>query len=121
MNYIIDLLVFFKNKDRYFAFTFLATAVSALFISAVLLIFSSQLPSKLPLFYSLPWGEKQLVNQFGFFILPIILIVFSLINFTLALQLHSLQIILKRMLILTSLAIDIIIVVSFIRVIFIFI
>jgi hypothetical protein len=49
----------------------------------VILAFSF-LPVKIPLFYSLPWGEEQLVNKQLFFILPGLMLVFSLLNFILA-------------------------------------
>lgn len=121
MNYLIDLLMVLKNKDSYFLISVVSTAISSILISFVLLVFPSYLPGSLPLFYSLPWGEKQLAATSQFFILPGILVIFGITNAALALQLHSSQIILRRMLLLASVAVDLIIVLSFIRIIFIFI
>lgn len=121
MNNLIDLLMVLKNKDSYFLISVVFTAISSILISLILLIFSSYLPGFLPLFYSLPWGEKQLATTSQVFILPGLLVVFSIVNAVFALQLHSSQIILRRMLLLASVAVDLIIVLSFIRIIFIFI
>lgn len=43
-----------------------------------------KLPPQLPLFYSRPWGEEQLVEKNGFLILPISCLVFVLINLRIA-------------------------------------
>ncbi len=47
----------------------------------LLLFFWKKLPPQVPLFYSLPWGERQLVGPIGFWLLPAICIVISLANF----------------------------------------
>lgn len=40
----------------------------------------SQLPPQIPLFYSRPWGEDQLVDYWFIFILPFLLHVFIFLN-----------------------------------------
>ena len=51
----------------------LAIQVSFILIAlqfGMILIFFSQLPNEVPLFYSLPWGESQLASGQVLFILP---------------------------------------------------
>jgi len=46
----------------------------------LIVIFFSQLPPQVPLYYSRPWGEAQLAPTHHLFILPLISILFLLIN-----------------------------------------
>lgn len=41
------------------------------------------LPEKIPLFYTRPWGEEQLAQKQLFFLVPGLMLVFSLLNFCL--------------------------------------
>lgn len=51
----------------------------------VLLFFKfNTLPSQVPFYYSLPWGESQLTSASTLFILPMFSIIFLLINHLLA-------------------------------------
>lgn len=79
------------------------------------------LPQKLPLFYSLSWGESQLVSKNQFLLLPTLLIFISLFNAFLAFQLHPLQIILKRTLILSLVLINLIIFITALKIMFLFV
>lgn len=38
-------------------------------MGGVMAIFWNRLPPMLPWFYSFPWGEKQLINKTGFFVI----------------------------------------------------
>lgn len=49
----------------------------------------SQLPSQLPLFYSLPRSSEQLATPVKLLILPLFALIFSLINFYLAFTLYT--------------------------------
>lgn len=60
------------------------------------------LPPKIPLFYSLPWGEQQLVSALQFVILPAIVILIGLINLIISLLLHPSQLIVKILLHITT-------------------
>jgi hypothetical protein len=55
-----------------------------LLLSGLVSFYYSRLPQKIPLFYSRPWGQDQLVDKHYFFILVGILIVFSLLNLIIA-------------------------------------
>ena len=60
-----------------------AIQISFILIAAQLglvLTFFSQLPTKVPLFYSLPWGQDQLANGQMLFLLPGICLAVLLIN-----------------------------------------
>src|SRR5947209_4540086 len=62
-------LIFYKTTDKY-NFYSIALTIIMLFTSAILFtIYLPQLPSKIPMFYSLPWGEPELVSLSQFFIL----------------------------------------------------
>ncbi len=56
---------------------------------ATLLVFWAKLPPQLPWFYSLPWGENQLIPKpwFGFGLLVLALVV--LINYFVAIKLDK--------------------------------
>ncbi|MBI3103604.1 hypothetical protein HYZ05_01560 [Candidatus Daviesbacteria bacterium] len=90
-------------------------------IAAVILIFFRFLPEKLPLFYSLPWGEAQLAHHRQFLILPVSIILICTFNFILSQQLHHSQSFFKKVLILSSLISTLILSVTFIKIILIFI
>lgn len=47
---------------------------------AILAFFYRSLPSQVPLFYSLPWGETQLAPVLYLFLFPALSIVFGTIN-----------------------------------------
>lgn len=98
---------------------FLSICLAVILMSTLLLF--PVLPNKLPLFYSLAWGETQLVQKLQFFILPLSLLLISLINLVLIWQLHSSQVILKRLLSLSTIAISSIVLITAIKIITIFV
>lgn len=99
---------------------FLPIALSAVLTATILLLFRL-LPSKLPLFYSLPWGERQLVTREQFLIIPSIIIFVTLVNLAVAKQLHQQQIFLRKALLLSSLITTGILVITFVKIVFLFI
>lgn len=107
--------------DKFFLIPTLITAFSVILITLLFSIFMNQLPDKLPLFYSLSWGENQLASKQQFFLLPIILILVLLINSFIASQLHSSQYILKRILMLSLILLDGVILITAIKILWIFI
>lgn len=109
------------SMDKYFLVSIVITIMVVIFITSPFLIFYNFLPDKLPLFYSLPWGESELVVKQQFFLLPIILILTCLINSFIASQLHAAQFVLKRILVLSLILIDVIILITAVKIIWIFI
>lgn len=112
--------IFFKS-DKFFLLPILASSLIFILVTAIFSIYFPKLPPKLPLFYSLPWGEGQLASKEQFFLLPIFLILITLINSFIASQLHPLQFVLKRMLMLSLVLINLIILVTTFKILLIFI
>lgn len=98
---------------------------SALILSIILtlliLFLFKFLPPKLPLFYSLPWGEKQLAIHQQFLIIPASITIATLVNLIISLQLHSSQTFFKKVLLITSFVFCLILIVTLIKIVLIFI
>jgi len=77
----------------------------------------SVLPSEIPLFYSLPWGELRLVNCNYIFILPGFSIFFAMINNILAVSYYSSINVLSRLLTIFSLLFSLFSLISLIQII----
>lgn len=99
----------------------LSPVVVACLLSFIILLFSPLLPTKLPLFYSLSWGDKQLATPEQFFIIPAIITLITLINLIISWQLHLSQSFLKKVLLFTSLITTLILIITFIKIVLIFI
>lgn len=98
------------------------TPVFIALILGTFIIFSTGfLPKRLPLFYSLPWGEEQLATPQQFFIIPALIICISLINLMLSWQLHESQNFFKKILIFTSVITTLILIVSLLKIFLLFI
>lgn len=106
-------------KDRLLVVNLLPL-ILALAITISIPLIHRALPLQLPLFYSLPWGENQLVTLDQFLILPATIVLIDLINLIIYWQLHSEQTLFKQIVVTTSLLTSIILTVSFLKIIFIF-
>lgn len=84
------------------------------------LFFGNFLPPRLPLFYSLPWGDSQLVNHEQFLIIPASISLIALFNLIISRQLHNSQIFFKKLLLFSSLLISLILIITFLKIILIF-
>jgi len=95
------------------------------FLSLVIIIFilflGKSLPPKLPLFYSLSWGEKQLVNHQQLLIIPGSIVLLTLINLIFSWQLHPQQTFFKKILLISSLLISLVLTITFFKIVLIFI
>lgn len=109
------------TRDKYFLVPIIFSIVSTLLITTLLGIFFISLPANLPLFYSKSWGEEQLATKQQLLILPSIIILVTLINIVVAWQLHINQIILRRIILACIIAIDLIIVITAVKILTIFI
>lgn len=110
-----------RSSDKFFLIPILITIITVVSITLLFLIFYNRLPDRLPLFYSLPWGETQLAAKQQFLLLPIMLVLTCLINSLIASQLHVAQVVLKRILTLSLILIDVIILITTVKIIWIFI
>ncbi len=107
-----------KRKKIWVALIPLLLSLSvAIFIA----ISTKFLPPKLPLFYSLPWGEKQLVYHSQLLILPASIILVTLCNLIISWQLHSQQVFFKKILLFSSVLVSLILTITFVKVVLIFI
>ena len=95
--------------------------LSSLFITLFVAISSKFLPPKLPLFYSLAWGDNQLANHQQLLIIPALISLIALLNLIISWQLHDSQRFFKRILIFLSLLISLILTITFFKIILIFI
>lgn len=117
---IVKFISFLKSQDKYFLIPLLLSISTSLVVTVTILILLKVLPIKLPLFYSLPWGDSQLVSINQFFILPATLFLMTLINLFLAWQLHPSQSFLKKALLLSLVPISLIVAVTAFKIVTIF-
>lgn len=110
-----------KASDKYFliplSLSFLTTA--GIFLTFFAL--SYYLPKNLPLFYSRPWGISQLVSQQQFYILPLMLFLTNLINFSIAWNLHQSQVVLQRILMLSLIPLNLITIIAYYEIVTLFV
>lgn len=111
---------FWDRSDKFSLVPILFSAFLVLFIATLFFVAYGRLPSQLPLLYSLPWGQTQLVAKQQFLLLPAVLALITLVNTLIASQLHPVQVVVKRILSLSLLLIDLIIFITALKIIFIF-
>lgn len=95
--------------------------IVSLVLAFIILVFFTNLPPKLPFFYSLPWGDAQLATPKQLLIIPSLVTLIALINLIISYQLHSSQQFFKKTLLLASSIVCILFMVTFIKIVFIFI
>jgi hypothetical protein len=110
-----------ETTDKILLYPVFITILSILLLVSSFFITSPFLPPKLPLLYSLPWGEQQLIGKSQFLLLPALIVGMSVVNIALAMQLHSSHSTLKKMLLLSLVGIDIIMVTTGIKILIIFV
>lgn len=108
-------------QNRIYFWASISPLIASLIFSLIILIFFKFLPTKLPLFYSLSWGNQQLATHNQFLIIPGTLTAVTLLNLGISRQLHPQQKFFKKILLLNPLIINLILIVTFIKIILIFI
>lgn len=93
----------------------------SLIIITFIALSANLLPPKLPLFYSLAWGDNQLANRQQLLIIPAVISLITLVNLIISWQLHPRQIFLKKVLTFSSVLISIILSLTFFKIVSIFI
>lgn len=69
------------TRDK-FSLSVLIFSIFSVFLQGVLILINwKKFPPELPLFYSQPWGEKMLARPLFLFVLPIIVFVFTALNY----------------------------------------
>lgn len=106
--------------QKLYNWTTFFSMISAAMMALGVLFFLKLLPERLPLFYSLPWGERQLASHSQFLIIPASIVLITLINLVVSHELHASQSFLKIALSFTSLITTSILIIAIVKIIFIF-
>lgn len=109
------------TQDKLSFYSLLISLLLAILIVILFLINYSKLPNEIPLFYSLFLWENQLVKLPQFIILPLVIVLMVMINTILSWQLHPAQYVLKKIINFATILISILILISSIKIIYIFI
>lgn len=118
MNILKRFINFYQRQDGIIFWSTSFSILLALFLSFFYLLNFDQLPSLIPFFFSLPWGETQLANKNQFFILPSLIVLTALVNLTLTWHLHASQLTMKRIIVSSTTIIALLAVIAGIRIIF---
>lgn len=106
---------------KLYLWTNIIPLVVALILSFIILFFFRFLPPKLPIFYSLPWGDEQLSNHAQFLIIPALLGLITLLNLTVSSHLHFAQLFFKKIIMIATLVSTLILTITFIKIVLIFV
>lgn len=90
--------------------------ILSVLLTLVILIPLRFLPSRLPLFYSVAWGDGQLATHQQFLIIPASIGAVTLLNMIISWQLHPSQSFFKKVLLTSSLIVSLLLTVSFIKI-----
>lgn len=112
---------FNKRQDPVVFWTSAFSLFGVIIILSTVVFTYERLPSALPLFYSLPWGEGQLVPIFQIIVLPSITVMITLTNLLVSWHLHESQFLLKRMISIFSASLSLLITLAALRIIWLFI
>lgn len=111
----------FVTSNKLVFWITLSPIILSIILSLVILFGLKSLPPKLPLFYSLPWGDNQLASHQEFLLIPAIIIAVALLNSIVSWQLHPSQSFFKRILLFSPLIISLLLIVTFVKIVFNFI
>lgn len=103
-----------------FKFTFwfiLPPLILSFIITVAILTILKTLPPRLPLFYSLAWGDTQLATHQQFLIIPACICLITLVNLIISWQLHPSQSFFKKILLLQPIIISLILAITFAKII----
>lgn len=95
--------------------------IISLILVFLILLFPKFLPSRLPLFYSLPWGENQLATNTQMLITPALIVAITLLNLLISWQLHPSQAIFKNILKVLSIICAFLLIISLFKIMLIFV
>lgn len=95
--------------------------ILSIIITLLIVLLSKSLPPKLPLFYSLAWGEKQLVTHQQLLIIPSLMTLVALCHLIISWQLHTSQALFKKILQFCALLVNLILTIAFVKTVLIFI
>lgn len=108
------------KSDKINLWLSLPPLILSLILGLFIVLSGNLLPPKLPLFYSLPWGDNQLATRWQFLIIPSSIILITLFNLIVSWHLHPSQVFFKKILLFSSLLISTLFAITFFKIILIF-
>lgn len=84
-------------KDRFLLYSTVLIVVFFTIFSLLIILSSENLPPLIPLFSSMPWGMRRLYASEVVIFLPIIIMVVSLVNISLAVTIYNKFALLSRL------------------------
>ena len=102
MNILKRFINFYQHQDSILFWATSTSILLALFLTILFLSTLDQLPNQIPLFFSLPWGDNQLAQKNQFAILPALIILITLGNLIITWHLHTSQLTIKRIILLST-------------------
>lgn len=121
MKLLNDFVNFYQEQDSVIFWSVSISVLATLLMITLWVINFRSLPTELPLFYSLPWGDSQLGNIGQFIILPSTVLLITLTNLIISWHLHPSQIVVKRILSFSSATISLLFFISAMKIIFTFV
>lgn len=95
----------------------ISPVILSIILGVAILFGMRSLPPRLPLFYSLPWGDEQLATHQEFLLIPAGIIAVTLLNCVISAQLHPSQSFFKRILLFSPLVVSFLLTVTFVKII----
>lgn len=117
MRFINKFINFYQHQDGIIFWSTAISTLMALLLLSLFLFNYLNLPTQIPLFFSLPWGDAQLSQKNQFILLPSIILLSLLVNLILSWHLHVSQIQIKRILSVSTVAISFLILISGLKII----
>lgn len=115
------LISFYQKQDKVIFYSVFLALLCFLIVVHTYAFFIPVLPSQIPLFYSLPWGEAQLSSLGQFIILPTVILLTGIINLFISWHLHDSQIVLKRILNMSTALVAVLVTITALKIIFTFV
>lgn len=109
-----------RKANKYYLFPVATSLLLSLSIMIFYILNLQNLPQTLPLFYSLTWGETQLVNKLYFLLLPGLILTFTALHLLFSYYLHQSQVVLKRVIMVSLVVINLILAITAFNILFIF-
>lgn len=107
----------FRNDS--YILMFLRIGIFLIVIQIIILLMNyKSLPSEVPLFYSLPWGEKRLTNVNFLFVLPSLSLLVLLINSLISKKIYDKERLLSRISLFIALAFVVLTIITLSQIVF---
>ena len=105
-------------KDNVVSPPFKLSVLLIILLLSIVLVFYWQLPPQIPLTYSHPWGESQLIHPVFLFALVVVVIIISILNNLIAAAVYAREQILSRIIVWAGFILLLLIDVTVIKIIF---